>query len=114
MAIGHILVVDDEPSIGAVLAEALSEDGYTVQRCMTGDEALARSASVRASSVSMRTRPDRSLTLQIPQIPARQSKSKFTPRSSAISSTVFLAETGADLPERAKVRLAFIPASAAG
>lgn len=41
MADARVLVVDDEPMIADVLAEALAEGGYAVRRCNTGDEALA-------------------------------------------------------------------------
>ena len=38
----RVLVVDDEPSICAVLKRTLELDGYEVATCCTGDEAEAR------------------------------------------------------------------------
>ncbi|HND11914.1 MAG TPA: sigma-54 dependent transcriptional regulator [Pseudomonadota bacterium] len=41
----HILLVDDEPKLGKMLATALQSAGYTVDRAMTGGEALKKLAS---------------------------------------------------------------------
>ena len=41
MTSGRILVVDDDPDLAEVLAEALADEGYAVRRCATGDDALA-------------------------------------------------------------------------
>ena len=46
MASGRVLVVDDEPEITEVLAEALALDGHEVRRCGAGDEALAAALAV--------------------------------------------------------------------
>ena len=37
---GRVLVVDDEPQVGAMLTEALTVRGYTVQVAETGPDAL--------------------------------------------------------------------------
>jgi two-component system response regulator HydG len=42
----HILLVDDEPKLGRVLATALQSAGYTVERVLSGSEALAKLASM--------------------------------------------------------------------
>ena len=39
---GRILVVDDEPDIGQLLAEILERDGHRVERALSGRDALAR------------------------------------------------------------------------
>jgi PAS domain S-box-containing protein len=39
---GRILVVDDEPDIGQLLADILERDGHEVDRALSGREALAR------------------------------------------------------------------------
>jgi CheY-like chemotaxis protein len=41
----HILVVDDEPGIAAVLVEVLQLDGHTVETVSNGERALARIAT---------------------------------------------------------------------
>jgi len=41
----HILVVDDEPGIAAVLVEVLQLDGHTVETVSNGERALARIAA---------------------------------------------------------------------
>lgn len=38
---GHIIVLDDEPEMGAFLADLLSDEGYTVKAYQKGAEALA-------------------------------------------------------------------------
>lgn len=42
----HILLVDDEPKLGRVLATALQSASYTVERVLSGSEALAKLASM--------------------------------------------------------------------
>lgn len=42
----HILLVDDEPKLGKVLATALQSAGYTIERAMTGGEALKKLAGM--------------------------------------------------------------------
>jgi DNA-binding response OmpR family regulator len=43
----HVLVVDDSPTICAVLGKMLSQDGHVVIKATTGEEALALAASER-------------------------------------------------------------------
>ncbi len=40
----HVLVVDDSPTICAVLDKMLSQDGHVVTRAMSGEEAIARAS----------------------------------------------------------------------
>jgi CheY-like chemotaxis protein len=40
LALGRVLVVDDEPQVGQLLRELLGELGYTVKTAIRGDEAL--------------------------------------------------------------------------
>jgi len=42
---GHILLVEDEPTIRELLAEAMAHAGYTVEPCADGQEALAKGLS---------------------------------------------------------------------
>jgi two-component system catabolic regulation response regulator CreB len=46
-----IFIVDDEPAIADTLAYALSAEGYTVDRCGLGREAVARAASTEYALV---------------------------------------------------------------
>jgi DNA-binding response OmpR family regulator len=41
----HILVVEDDPRVGAVLEQGLREEGFQVERAHDGDEAIARASS---------------------------------------------------------------------
>jgi two-component system chemotaxis response regulator CheY len=47
----HILIVDDDPSIRAALAELLEEEGYTVESVTNGAEALAAIARAQPRAV---------------------------------------------------------------
>jgi DNA-binding response OmpR family regulator len=42
---GRILVIDDDPSIAALVAEVLTDEGYTVQLAYDGPDALAAIAA---------------------------------------------------------------------
>jgi two-component system chemotaxis response regulator CheY len=39
---GHLLVVDDEPSLRQLIAELLEDEGYSVETAANGAEALAK------------------------------------------------------------------------
>ena len=41
----HILVVEDDPRVGAVLEQGLREEGFEVDRAMDGDQAIARASN---------------------------------------------------------------------
>jgi CheY-like chemotaxis protein len=43
----HILVVDDDPGIGAMLTKALARHGYLVDAATSADEALAKAETTR-------------------------------------------------------------------
>ena len=38
----RILIVEDDPRVGAVLEQGLSEEGFRVDRAYDGDQAIAR------------------------------------------------------------------------
>lgn len=59
-ATGHILIVDDNPYSDEMLEELLRQQGYTVQKALTGQEARAEVSAVAPDLVLMDTRlPDR-------------------------------------------------------
>jgi two-component system copper resistance phosphate regulon response regulator CusR len=41
----HILVVEDDPRVGAVLEQGLQEEGFRVDRVYDGEQAIARASS---------------------------------------------------------------------
>ena len=47
----RILVVEDEPHLNAILASRLHADGYSVDSCMDGEEALAYIESAEYDSI---------------------------------------------------------------
>lgn len=48
---GHILMVDDNPDVACLLADALSRAGYTVQTAINGEEALVLFTAARPAAV---------------------------------------------------------------
>ena len=41
----HILVVEDDPRVGAVLEQGLREEGFRVDRVVDGEQAIARASN---------------------------------------------------------------------
>lgn len=46
----RILVVEDEKNLNRILAETLTDEGYSVDRCFNGQEALEYMACARYDS----------------------------------------------------------------
>jgi CheY-like chemotaxis protein len=51
MSFGRVLVVDDEPEVGAVLRDALVAAGYSVVTALSGEEALGLVSSFKPEVV---------------------------------------------------------------
>jgi PAS domain S-box-containing protein len=103
---GRILVVDDEPDIGQLLADILARDGHSVERALSGRDALARLGDGAVDLIISDLRmPDmdgpalyRALTSQRPELARRMVF--VTGDTLAADLTGFLSEIGARVIEK--------------
>jgi CheY-like chemotaxis protein len=103
---GRILVVDDEPDIGQLLADILERDGHSVERALSGRDALARLSDGAVDLIISDLRmPDmdgpalyRALTSERPELARRMVF--VTGDTLAADLTGFLSEIGARVIEK--------------
>src|ERR1700746_2565035 len=87
MPIGRVLVVDDEPEVGAALRDLLLEIGYLVKNAARGDEAL-RLVDVFQPDVVL-------LDLQMPGMPGTEVLAQLRQRHPRLPIIIVTANTDA-------------------